>query len=83
MTISVNDTGIGVPAEDRDRIFERFFKTDRARASLGTGLGLAIAKHIVQAHSGRIWVDSIENRGSTFSFTLPAALNGDRTQMDS
>lgn len=75
VTVSINDTGIGVPAEDTDRIFERFFKTDRARASLGTGLGLAIAKHIVQAHSGRIWVDSTELRGSTFSFTLPVAPN--------
>ncbi len=75
VTVSINDTGIGVPAEDTDRIFERFFKTDRARASLGTGLGLAIAKHIVQAHSGRIWVDSTEFRGSTFSFTLPVAPN--------
>ena len=83
VTISVNDTGIGVPTEDTDRIFERFYKTDRARASLGTGLGLAIAKHIVQAHSGRIWVESIENRGSTFSFTLPVAPNGRRTQTDS
>ncbi len=83
VTISVSDTGIGVPAEDMDRIFERFFKTDRARASLGTGLGLAIAKHIVLAHSGRIWVDSIENRGSTFSFTLPVAPNGLRTQEES
>ena len=83
VTISVNDTGIGVPAEDTDRIFERFFKTDRARASLGTGLGLAIAKHIVQAHSGRIWVDSIENRGSTFSFTLPVAPNGDQPRRES
>lgn len=73
VTVSINDTGIGVPAEDTDRIFERFFKTDRARASLGTGLGLAIAKHIVQAHDGRIWVDSTEFRGSTFSFTLPVA----------
>lgn len=73
VTVSINDTGIGVPAEDTDRIFERFFKTDRARASLGTGLGLAIAKHIVQAHSGRIWVDSTEFQGSTFSFTLPVA----------
>ncbi len=80
VTISVSDTGIGVPVEDRDRIFERFYKADRARASLGTGLGLAIAKHIVQAHSGRLWVDSIENRGSIFSFTLPVAPNGDRTQ---
>lgn len=83
VTVSVKDTGIGVPAEDTDRIFERFFKTDRARASLGTGLGLAIAKHIVQAHSGRIWVDSIENRGSTFSFTLRVAPNGDRAQTES
>ena len=78
VTISVNDTGIGVPFEDTDRIFERFYKTDRARAGGGTGLGLAIAKHIVQAHNGRIWVDSIENRGSTFSFTLSAAANGDQ-----
>ena len=70
VTISVNDSGIGIPAEDKDRIFERFYKTDRARASGGTGLGLAIAKHIVQAHGGQIWVKSIENQGSTFSFTL-------------
>lgn len=80
VTVSVNDTGIGVPAEDTDRIFERFFKTDRARASLGTGLGLAIAKHIVQAHGGRIWVNSIENQGSTFSFTLPVEPNGVRAR---
>ena len=70
VTISVIDTGIGIPAEDQDRIFERFYKTDRARASGGTGLGLAIAKHIVQAHGGQIWVNSVENQGSAFSFTL-------------
>jgi two-component system phosphate regulon sensor histidine kinase PhoR len=71
VVISVEDTGIGVPAEDLDRIFERFYKTDRARTAGGTGLGLAIAKHIVQAHDGRIWAESIEGKGSHFRFTLP------------
>ncbi|HHY54737.1 MAG TPA: cell wall metabolism sensor histidine kinase WalK [Chloroflexi bacterium] len=69
--ISVADTGIGIPAEDVPRIFERFYKADRARSGGGTGLGLAIAKHTVQAHNGRIWVESVEGVGSTFSFTLP------------
>jgi two-component system phosphate regulon sensor histidine kinase PhoR len=69
--ISVRDTGIGIPEKDVTRIFERFYKTDRARSGGGTGLGLAIAKHIVQAHGGKIWVESRENAGSTFFFTLP------------
>ncbi|GIV75441.1 MAG: hypothetical protein KatS3mg049_3997 [Caldilinea sp.] len=69
--ISVADTGIGIPAEDVPRIFERFYKADRARSGGGTGLGLAIAKHTVQAHNGHIWVESTEGVGSTFSFTLP------------
>lgn len=71
VVISVADTGTGIPAADVPRIFERFYKADRARAGGGTGLGLAIAKHTVQAHNGRIWVESVEGRGSTFSFTLP------------
>ena len=69
--ISVADTGIGVPAEDVQRIFERFYKADRARSGGGTGLGLAIAKHTVHAHNGQIWAESTEGVGSTFSFTLP------------
>jgi signal transduction histidine kinase len=76
VTISVEDTGVGIPAGDIARIFERFYKADRARARAavtGTGLGLAIAKHIVQAHGGRIWVKSKEGKGSTFFFTLPVA----------
>ena len=73
---SVSDTGIGIPAVDLPRVFERFYKVDRARARgadglRGTGLGLAIAKHIVGAHGGNIWAESVEGKGSTFFFTLP------------
>jgi two-component system phosphate regulon sensor histidine kinase PhoR len=72
--IAVIDQGIGIAPADRDRVFERFYKTDRARVSGGgTGLGLAIARHIVESHGGRIRVESVEGRGSTFSFTIPLA----------
>ncbi|MGD8626498.1 MAG: ATP-binding protein [Anaerolineae bacterium] len=74
VVISVQDSGVGIPADDLPRIFERFYKADRARSGGGTGLGLAIAKHIVQGHGGRIWAESIEGQGSTFSFTLPVAV---------
>jgi two-component system phosphate regulon sensor histidine kinase PhoR len=71
----VRDPGIGVPAADRARIFERFYKVDRARVRGrgGTGLGLSIARHVVESHGGRIWVESVEGEGSTFSFTIPLA----------
>ncbi len=72
--ISVKDTGVGIPLADVPRIFERFFKSDRARSGGGTGLGLAISKHIVQAHGGNIWVESEEGHGSTFYFTIPVNL---------
>lgn len=70
---SVRDTGAGIPDEILPRIFERFYKADRARSSGGTGLGLSIARHMVEAHGGKIWAESEENQGSTFSFTIPIA----------
>lgn len=73
LLISVQDTGVGIAAEDLPRIFERFYKADHARSGGGTGLGLAIARHIVEAHGGRIWAESTPGRGSTFYFTMPLA----------
>jgi two-component system, OmpR family, phosphate regulon sensor histidine kinase PhoR len=70
---SVCDTGIGIASNDLPRIFERFYKVDRSRASSGTGLGLAIARHLVEAHGGNIWVESELGKGSMFFFTIPLA----------
>ncbi|MHB8618517.1 MAG: sensor histidine kinase [Chloroflexota bacterium] len=78
--VAVADTGIGIPGDDLPRIFERFYKVDKARSrgeASGTGLGLAIAKHLVQAMGGHIWAESEEGRGSTFSFALMAAPEGE------
>ena len=71
--LSVADTGVGIPAADQERIFERFFRTAIATRQVipGTGLGLAIAKDIVEAHHGTIAVDSDEGRGSTFLIRIP------------
>jgi len=69
----VHDTGVGIPTDDLTRIFERFYKTDRARSGGGTGLGLSISRHLVEAHGGRIWAESAEGHGSTFFFTIPLA----------
>jgi signal transduction histidine kinase len=72
--ISVADTGIGIPRHMQDRIFQAFERDSGAaeQGIMGTGLGLAIVKGLVEAHSGRIWVESEPGHGSTFHFTLPA-----------
>jgi two-component system phosphate regulon sensor histidine kinase PhoR len=79
VVVGIDDHGVGIPKSAQQRVFERFYKVDRARvrgAAGGTGLGLAIARHIIEQHGGRIWVESVEGRGSTFSFSLPLAVTG-------
>ncbi len=73
VTFTVSDTGIGIPRADQFRIFERFYRVDvaRSREVGGTGLGLSIAKHLVEVHGGRIWVESDVGQGSQFHFTVP------------
>lgn len=69
----VRDTGVGIARKDLGRIFERFYKVDRARTSGGTGLGLSIARHMIESHGGYIWAESEADLGSTFYFSLPIA----------
>lgn len=73
LRVSVSDEGLGIPTANVNRIFDRFFRADKARSRAmgGTGLGLAIAKEMIGAHGGRIWAHSVEGEGTTIFFTLP------------
>jgi len=73
--LQVADTGEGIPANELSRIFERFYRVDKARARQtgGTGLGLAIVRHVAESHGGMVTVDSELRRGTTFTVTLPIA----------
>ena len=73
--VSVRDNGPGIPPEAIERVFERFYRVDKARSREqgGTGLGLSIVKHIVQSHGGEVWAKSTVGQGTTFLFTLPSA----------
>jgi len=75
VTVTVADTGIGIPQAEQERIFERFYRVDaaRSREAGGTGLGLSIARHIMEAHGGRLWVESAVGEGSRFHFSIPVA----------
>ncbi|HEV2067879.1 MAG TPA: ATP-binding protein, partial [Thermomicrobiales bacterium] len=74
--IRVADTGVGIAEDEQLRLFERFYKSDKARNTGGTGLGLAIAKHIVQSHGGEISVESVVGEGATFTVSLPDRKGG-------
>ena len=73
--LAVTDPGVGIPARDLERIFERFYRVDqgRSRDSGGTGLGLSIVRHVAANHQGRVEVESREGEGSTFTLVLPRA----------
>jgi len=76
LEVFVQDDGPGIPAESLDRVFERFYRVDKARSrdQGGTGLGLSIVKHIVQSHGGKAWVRSEVGKGATFYLTLPESV---------
>ena len=81
--ISVTDQGVGIPDDERDRVFERFFRVDAARSrnTGGSGLGLSIVKHVVQNHGGDVRVWSQQGRGSTFTIRLPEASHETAAQL--
>lgn len=84
LLVEIKDTGMGIPKEQVDRIFDRFYRVDRARARSmgGTGLGLAISREMIMAHNGKIWAESIEGQGTSVFFTLPYDLVDEEDEWD-
>ncbi|TAK28389.1 MAG: hypothetical protein EPO21_22775 [Chloroflexota bacterium] len=84
VVLAVTDTGIGIPREEQHRVFDRFYQVDRGpkRRIGGSGLGLAVSKHLVEAHGGRIWVESAPGKGSRFCFTLPTKAFRERSESE-
>jgi len=84
--LRISDSGIGIPPEEQQRIFDRFYQVDGGSNRLykGTGLGLSICKHIVEHHGGRIWVESpgVNGQGATFCFRLPRRHAGREAVLD-
>jgi len=79
VTVGVHDRGVGILPEHVEQIFDRFYRIENAgiRSAGGIGLGLAISRGLIEAHGGRMWVDSAAGLGSTFYFSIPVAPNGD------
>jgi signal transduction histidine kinase len=75
--VDISDTGIGIPADAQTQLFQEFYRVDNLinQQVKGTGLGLSLVKHIIEAHRGKIWLESVPNKGSTFSFSLPLKSN--------
>jgi signal transduction histidine kinase len=83
VVFAVSDTGPGIPLLDQPRVFDRYWQSRRTANKRGTGLGLSIAKGIVEAHGGRMWLESTPDEGSTFFFSIPAETIGARVELQS
>jgi len=83
--ISIKDNGIGIPKDKQSNLFKKFYQVDvtLTREKGGSGLGLAICKGIINNHHGRIWAESVQNQGATFSFTIPKETSEHRTPVNS